>query len=235
MIHLRHSAAHTMARRRRAHAAGSALWALLLMCAGAAAAWYTYRLSPVEESGCHLITIPFYPEPAPPPPVRKAFFIFNPDITPDTPDLPVAEPETPPAPTELELAAEYEPDDVLPETDAEALLTPPSPRAPSPQKKIQTQELAATYTPPAYLNNPKPPYPPTLRQRRVQGQVGVLISVAADGTPAEATISSSSGNTTLDRHTCSWILKHWRFTPARQNGRPVCAKVSSLLSYSLHH
>lgn len=235
MIHLRHSATHTIVRRRKAHAAGSALWALLLMCAGAAAAWYSSNLSPAEESGCHLIAIPFYPEAAPPPPARKAIFVFSPDITPNTPDLPIANPKYTPAPTELELATEYEPDDILPETDAEALLTPPAPRAPAPQKKIQTREIAETYTPPAYLSNPKPPYPPTLRQRRVQGQIEVLISVAADGTPTEAIISRSSGNAALDRHTCSWIQKNWRFSPAKKNGKAISSKVSSLLSYNLHH
>lgn len=118
-------------------------------------------------------------------------------------------------------------------TDAEALLRPhpaakkAAPHAASVAPRVQD------YTPPAYLHCPHPNYPAQLRQRRIEGEVGVRIAVAADGLPVSVEITTSSGNARLDRHTCAWIKQHWKFSPARQNGKEVAAVVVTAVRFLL--
>lgn len=243
MIHLRHSAARLMIHRRRLHAAGSAAGALgVILCAAACA-----RFIILPETGmgdpAALTAVPFTP--APEEAQEKPTLLQSPVqayAPPPLPALPAAIPDFAPDFPEMPPAETYEADDILPETDAEALLQPPPakpqspPASPKPVPAHQKAAAAQTvddFTPPAYLQNPRPPYPALLRRRRIQGEVGVLIEVDTAGRPAEVSISRSSGSAALDRHTRSWILRNWRFSPARKQGKTVTANVSSTLYYTL--
>lgn len=237
MIHLRHNAGRQIIRQRRQAAWMSALWAFFLLLSSASTAFFSTLLSSVDESGTTLTGIPFtvpsLKEPQPPLKHQK-----KPRFTPSTPPqhllvtLPTTEQEHLAAPTELKLAAtppEEESDFI--ETDATALLQViQAEKSPDPRQK--KEEGTETYVPPAYAQCPSPPYPPALRQRRQARTVGVLIQVSAKGEPTEVSITQSSGISTLDQHTRSWIQKTWRFTPARRNDIPVEARVSTKVHYN---
>lgn len=83
-------------------------------------------------------------------------------------------------------------------------------------------EMAAASTPVAYLSNPKPEYPEMARQQEQEGMVVLRVLVTKDGSPAEIKIRKSSGFRTLDRAAVAGV-KHWSFTPARQNQQSVDA------------
>lgn len=90
-------------------------------------------------------------------------------------------------------------------------------------------------TAPSYLQCPQPPYPDMHRRRRTQGMVSIKILVGADGKPKEAHTTGSSGSPALDRHTCNWVLRHWKFNPARKAGAYCSAWVSTKIIYSLEN
>lgn len=245
MIHIRHTPAAELARQRICRAI---LCVPLVLLPGLAVAGWCSSIrfkAPRGQSDCNFHGIAFIPpeENAPPPPV--------PDLTPHQPAQEIPQPvlsgSTQPefALPELPLAMQEQDDDASTEISPfeTAELTQPHSEvtssthdkatvaaAPSPK----ADETTDTYTPPAYLNCPQPSYPPLLRQRRVQGVVGVRISVAADGTPSAVEITAPSGNAALDRHARSWILQHWHFTPARRNGHPLAAQVDTRLHFVLH-
>lgn len=88
-------------------------------------------------------------------------------------------------------------------------------------------------TPPAYLSNPQPPYPAAMRSRRLTGTVGVRIHISATGEATEVEITSPSGHREFDTATRTWILRHWRFRPATENGNAVPAAVRTDVRYSM--
>ncbi len=89
-------------------------------------------------------------------------------------------------------------------------------------------------SPPAYLSAPKPPYPAVMRQRRLQGCVGVRIAVSPLGTPTAVDITQPSGHAEFDSATRSWILRHWRFRPATAAGRAVASTVTTTVRFTLN-
>lgn len=91
----------------------------------------------------------------------------------------------------------------------------------------------ADYIPPAYREASKPPYPPNLRQRRVEGSLRVSISIDSEGVPTEVRIIVSSGHAEFDTTARRWILEHWRFTPARRAGIPVDSTVTTSIHFVL--
>lgn len=105
--------------------------------------------------------------------------------------------------------------------------------APRPQRRVQPQTapVAASGTPPAYLSNPKPPYPSSLRLRRIQGAVGVRIAVSPQGIPTAVEITHPSGHSEFDSTTRSWILRHWRFRPATSAGKATAATVTATVRF----
>jgi TonB family protein len=74
---------------------------------------------------------------------------------------------------------------------------------------------------------PKPEYPAVARQMKVSGKVEVEVSIAPDGSVADA--KALSGNPLLTGPTVS-TLKRWKFTPFKENGEP--AKAVTVLNFS---
>jgi protein TonB len=66
----------------------------------------------------------------------------------------------------------------------------------------------------------KAPYPLEALQRRMEGQVMVLIRVSEKGTVAEAKLEKSSGYAILDQAAVSYC-ENLRFLPAKRDGVPV--------------
>ena len=87
------------------------------------------------------------------------------------------------------------------------------------------------FTPPAYRSAPRPPYPAAMRQSRVEGSVRLRIYLDAEGAPQRVDIIAGSGHTEFDTTAREWVLSHWRFTPARQGGRPVPGSVVTSVQF----
>jgi len=66
--------------------------------------------------------------------------------------------------------------------------------------------------------NPPPRYPPLARQRGIEGQVLLRLTVNEMGRSETIDIAESSGNESLDREARQTVSR-WRFYPS--NGRGV--------------
>ena len=82
-------------------------------------------------------------------------------------------------------------------------------------------------------DNPKPEYPFVARNRGYQGRVVVQVDVLPDGTAGSVELTSSSGYDSLDAAALRTV-RHWRFVPARRNGRPVAAAVTVPVLFKLY-
>lgn len=69
------------------------------------------------------------------------------------------------------------------------------------------------------LNNPKPAYPRMSRRLNEQGQVVIRVFVAADGSPQQGEIKTSSGFDRLDQEALRTVMR-WRFVPGQRFGTP---------------
>jgi protein TonB len=69
------------------------------------------------------------------------------------------------------------------------------------------------------LNNPKPAYPKQSRRLNEQGQVLIRVFVAADGSPQQGEIKTSSGFDRLDQEALRTVMR-WRFMPGQRFGTP---------------
>jgi protein TonB len=67
------------------------------------------------------------------------------------------------------------------------------------------------------LNNPKPAYPKQSRRLNEQGQVLIRVFVAADGSPQQGEIKTSSGFDRLDQEALRTVMR-WRFVPGQRFG-----------------
>lgn len=69
------------------------------------------------------------------------------------------------------------------------------------------------------LSNPKPAYPRQSRRLNEQGQVVIRVFVAADGSPQQGEIKTSSGFDRLDQEALRTVMR-WRFAPGQRFGVP---------------
>lgn len=84
----------------------------------------------------------------------------------------------------------------------------------------------------AYLNNPKPPYPPVAFQMRIEGTVTVKALVQADGSCGEVLLGRSSGNALLDQSALKTVAD-WKFVPAKAQGKDIAQWVSIPITFAL--
>lgn len=77
---------------------------------------------------------------------------------------------------------------------------------------------------------PEPVYPPPLLAARIEGQVVLQLSVAADGTVVEAIVERTSGYAAMDEAALAAVQK-WKFRPARRFGLPVAVQVRKPLRF----
>ncbi len=242
MIHVFHTSAAELARRRERLARRCLAAVALPGCALCYWALATPVLEFRGESSCNFTGVAFVPEvetdAASPEQLR---FAVPPPTVPTPTVLATALPEfisiheeelRIDAPEAVDIENEID-------TPAEALLAASDAASTSPattreDKKNPATSDAGTYIPPAYLACPQPPFPAHLRQRRVHGTVSLIIEISAEGEPIGVTISTSSGNASLDAHAQRWVLKNWRFTPASKGGIALAARVSTAITFALH-
>lgn len=102
---------------------------------------------------------------------------------------------------------------------------PPPKPAPLPAPPIPAAAIAGTHT--------LPPYPPTARRLGREGRVLLDILIGTDGRVLSASVAGSSGDSGLDEAARSWVLSHWRYKPATQNGRPIAERTRVKITFNL--
>ena len=201
---------------------------LLLTGTLAAAGLYFSVLEPCEQSGKIIQTVftPLQKQEA------KQYALFIPalptmDVQPHCESTIILQPQEAPQQlpeqeeltTSLELPLLLMADLKAPEPPAR--LTASTPRRQVPPQAAPRQEQD-TYTPPALLSTSAPAYPSALRSSRRTGLVQLRIHINTEGKPTSVEIISSS-HPAFAETARSHILSHWKFTPARRNGKAVAA------------
>jgi protein TonB len=78
-----------------------------------------------------------------------------------------------------------------------------------------------------------PPYPPIARRIGAEGKVTLNLTVTAEGRVAQADIVTSSGRDDLDQTAQQWIVTHWAYKPALENGAPAVSHTLATVTFSL--
>jgi len=78
-----------------------------------------------------------------------------------------------------------------------------------------------------------PPYPPAARQVNAEGKVTLRLTVSTEGKVTAAEIVSSSGRDDMDQAAQQWIMAHWAYKPALDNGVTVISHVLATVNFSL--
>ena len=96
---------------------------------------------------------------------------------------------------------------------------------------------AVTATPPrfgpAYLNNPRPAYPPVARKMGMEGTVMLKVLVSREGHVLQLEVARSSGYDILDK-AAGEAVKSWRFVPAKRGEIAVDEWVQVPLAFRLN-
>lgn len=166
--------------------------------------------------------------------------VKRPDITieigaaPVASNGPVSNTKLSPTPVEKDTPKEKTPP-VLKDKDGVAAPRPPIASAPATSTASAGPAAAPTTDADykaAYLQNPKPPYPPLAFKMRVEGKVVLLTEVLPDGRAGNVRVIESSGNELLDQ-SASTTVRQWKFTPARKDGVIVTQAVRIPITFSL--
>ncbi|HEY4075828.1 MAG TPA: energy transducer TonB [Rhizomicrobium sp.] len=78
-----------------------------------------------------------------------------------------------------------------------------------------------------------PPYPPIARRLGAEGTVTLRLTVLANGRVGDAGVVTSSGRDELDRTAQQWIVAHWTYKPAVENGVPAVGHTLATVVFSL--
>jgi TonB family protein len=80
------------------------------------------------------------------------------------------------------------------------------------------------------VNRTPPEYPSVAKQLRIEGEVELEISLSEDATVGQVAIVS--GNPLLTRPAAD-AVKHWKFTPYKEDGKPLKAILPVSLTFRL--
>lgn len=84
-------------------------------------------------------------------------------------------------------------------------------------------EQPATHEPPTHpmaVKTPPPLYPAELACAGIAGQVGVLLTIDADGNPKNVRVEDGSGHPQLDQAAIE-AVKGWKFQAGTSRGKPT--------------
>jgi protein TonB len=84
----------------------------------------------------------------------------------------------------------------------------------------------------AYLNNPRPAYPPIARRLGLEGLVVLRVQVSAGGAPEQVAVAQTSGAPMLD-DAAQKAVQGWTFVPARRGDTPVAHVVEVPIRFQL--
>ena len=84
----------------------------------------------------------------------------------------------------------------------------------------------------AYLNNPRPAYPPIARKLGLEGLVVLRVQVSVNGAPEQVAVAQTSGASLLDDAALR-AVQGWTFVPARRGDTPVAHVVDVPIRFQL--
>jgi len=197
--------------------------------------------APTPPQPPEVVEIP-EPAPPPPPPEEEAEVIEQ------------AKEEKPPEPERIE--KEQTPPPPRPRVQvSQVQIKPERPRPvlskPQPSKPVKTAAMAATAPQaskpqktvvktgfikpvyPAYLNNPAPRYPRNAKRRRLEGVVELKVTVDIQGQVTALSLFKSCGHKSLDQAALNTV-RHWRFLPAKHNGKKIVSDVIVPIRFRLN-
>lgn len=159
-----------------------------------------------------------------------------PQTTPSAPAEPAArpEPQAPPEPVAMPSpAAPAMTTAAVPVTDATAVTTAaaesaPAQEAAAPASEAPTEARVDT----AYLDNPRPTYPPMSRRLGEQGTVLLRVTVNAQGQATLVAVEKSCGHERLDA-AAQVAVRQWRFIAARHGNATVASTVLVPVTFAL--
>lgn len=228
----------------------TALALSLLMVGGAALLAFLaeYHTAAANRGGHSVKLLPATPPaqeapaplpPSPPPePPELLLPLLAADPPAPLPDLPEAEELTlDPAPADTFPTAELLPPTPRPLARQESPSRPAARREPARPSTAATAsassaESATPIVPASYRSAPPPPYPASLRERRISGSVGLRIRVSATGRPTAAEVTSAA-HPDLNSAAIRWVLAHWTFHPATRNGTPIDSTIRTSVRFVL--
>ncbi len=119
------------------------------------------------------------------------------------------------------------PDIVIADTPPpQTIFVPPTvPTNPAPPADANAAGLTSTHT--------VPPYPALARAASHQGTVLLQLVVSPEGAVANATVATSSGFPELDQAAVTWVMSHWKYKPALQNGMAVASQTQAAVKFDL--
>lgn len=120
--------------------------------------------------------------------------------------------------------------EVLPPEEWVDFLPAPPHRHPTSRQTATKAEKATAATP---LQTPHPTYPARMRQRRMEGDVGICIHIDSAGIPTAVDILTEV-HPEFAEHTRRWILRHWRFRAARKDEQAVISTLRTTIRYRLN-
>ncbi len=92
---------------------------------------------------------------------------------------------------------------------------------------------AGPYADAALFSNPKPHYPAVSRRMGEEGVVVLSVYILADGRVADVKVKRSSGFPRLDESALKTV-RHWRYVPAKKDGRAVAFRYVQPVRFSLN-
>ncbi|MXP40086.1 TonB family protein [Altererythrobacter soli] len=156
------------------------------------------------------------PDTAPPPPVAPPPPI-NVSVAP--PPIQVQSVIPPPAPIAR----------VVPPAAPPAPPAPPPPPAPSQARGVSPKNQSS------WARRIQENYPSRALREGTEGTVGVSVTVNAEGRVSACSVTSSSGDSSLDQAACTGMERYARFDPALdRDGNPVTGSWSTRITYQLN-
>lgn len=86
---------------------------------------------------------------------------------------------------------------------------------------------------PSILKNPAPRYPAQARAAGQEGTVRLKVWVDGKGRPEKVELLQTSGYPLLDARAQETVAKEWRFSPGKQNGKPIAQTVNIAVTFRL--
>lgn len=78
-----------------------------------------------------------------------------------------------------------------------------------------------------------PPYPADARALSHDGIVTLSIVVSAQGEVMGASVVATSGHAELDQAAVAWVIAHWKYKPAIQNGVAIPSSTRAMVKFDL--
>jgi protein TonB len=141
----------------------------------------------------------------------------------EPPPPPEEIPDVPPPPAMPEQIVQIAPPQQTIQLVPREIITPPPPppppAPPPPQPRVSQAASARGDVRTLFTDDD---YPESARDANATGTARARLTIGTNGRVSGCTITQSTGNSALDRATCSVLTRRARFTPAKdQNGNPI--------------